>query len=226
MDVNQRGYRAAARVRDSLASTGAEHRHVDLLESRLASSDVEERQRVTEELVDLAILVERREQGRREPVLPRDPDEARTVLSGLRGFTDPIESRLEEQLEAVRTSRRAWATGTIVLAVGSSAVAAVAVFVILIADRNPSPALVACVGAAAAGLIASVVVTFRILQTKDETERRLNEKMLALAFLEASIELAADKPEAAPLIERSFDMFLAHYETGQSALSASDLVPK
>ncbi|TKJ33490.1 hypothetical protein A6V29_15985 [Blastococcus sp. CCUG 61487] len=73
----------------------------------------------------------------------------------------------------------------------------------------------------------SLVVTvlgYRIFQVTDETARRLKEKKLALTFLHAAVELSEGSPEVTSVLERSFDMFLQHYETPHVPLSASDLV--
>ncbi len=223
MDIGDQPDLAYRRVADSLATTQAELVQANLLFNEYDGAETSRRRAIGSQLARMAQAIETREQGRPGLFLPENPKDVEVVVSGLRSFAEKIEGKLAGQATVLRKGRRAWAVASAVLAALSAVPAAVVVALAIAQVTDLTPALVTATALVGAGLVAAAVACFRIYQTQDESERRILEKSLALTFLEAAIELTDAKPQAASVLERSFEMFLAHYEAPHAPLVASDL---
>jgi len=212
----------ADHILNSIVATEAEKRAATQLLARTVSTNDSENARSRTELAELYRDVTLREQGR-EPLLPADPELAKPVISSLETFAERVGGQIDDQLKALRTSRIRWLV--------FSAIAMVMAFMIPAALLFTSPEAAlsgASVGLAslttAAGTVVAVL-SFRVFQGLDETGRRLQEKKVSLAFLEAALDLSSLAPTTSPVLDRSFDMFLRHYEGPHSPVTASDIWP-
>ncbi|WP_157577550.1 hypothetical protein [Phycicoccus jejuensis] len=214
----------ADHVLNSIVATDAEKALATQLLAQTASTNDVDNQRSRTELAEIYRTVTQREQGR-ETLLPSDPDLARPIISGLETFAQQVGDQIESQLKTSRTSRNRW--------LAFSAIAMVVAFVVptalLLSTSDLTSITGSSVGLAslttAAGTVVAVLA-FRVFQGLDETGRRLQEKKVSLAFLKAALDLSSLAPTASPVLDRSFDMFLRHYEGPHSPVTAADIWPK
>lgn len=220
------GADAHGRIAASLVATQEELALADRLLATMRRGETEHRSGARDALLVLAAQVSAREQGRPSLVLPRTNELAAPILDGLRSFSSRIADTLHRQLDEHADSRRRWlgtAVASTLVTVGLPALVCIALLVGL--DVQTAKALLPFVVLADVCSLAVSVVALRVFQVADETVRRLSEKQLSLAFLDATVEFSDGRPDVSPVLERSFDMFLKHYEASKPPIGASDLVP-
>lgn len=165
-----------------------------------------------------------RERGR-TLVMPSDPELAQSLLSGLESFVSSVRKELSRIERGVNRRRNRMISLSLTLSVSF-------VVLLLAVELGQSRSAFRETTGFYAPLIACTAIialvstqTFRSYQALDDTLRRLQEKFVALNFLEASIRLAASNHEVSPVLEQAWSMFLAHYETPQTPVGFEGVIP-
>lgn len=165
-----------------------------------------------------------RERGR-TLVIPSDPELAQSLLSGLEDFVSSVRQELSRIEGSVSRRRNLMISLSLTLPVSFVALFLAAEFGKFHSTFRDVAGfhapLIACT--AIIGLVSTQ--TFRSYQALDDTLRRLQEKFVALNFLEASIRLAANNHEVSPVLEQAWSMFLAHYEAPQAPVGFEGVIP-
>lgn len=218
--------RALERISSSIVSTPLEVERAQALREQADSSEGNLRQSAIDDLLALEGSIALREQGRESTLIPTDPALAGPVLSGLERFAIQVGEQLELQISDVERARAHWLRVSI-----SSLVLAILIPLSILLWMSRAGGVLEAGSIAALGGLAMAcavmlgLVGFRVFQVSDETVRRLKEKRVSLAFLRAAVDLNASAPGAATVLERSFDMFLTHYEGAHSPVTVSDVWP-
>jgi hypothetical protein len=226
VDLIEAVQRAFDRVMASIVSTADE---MDLAARLLDGSKQEDegvRRLAIRQLLDLEEHIAMREQGRTPLLIPRDPNLAAPLLTGLDQFAQQIGNQLDDQIIRVSRERRCWLGVSIGASILTICTPAILVYMMLTnraAERISSA--IPLVGLLVAGAVLTGILAFRVFQSSDETQRRLREKRVSLTFLKASVDLRASAPGATQVLERSFDMFLRHYEGPHTPVKVGDIWP-
>ena len=165
-----------------------------------------------------------RERGR-ALVIPSDPELAQSLLSGLEAFVSSVRQELL-RIEGSVIKRRNLMISLSLAVPLSFAALLLSVelgqsFLLFKGATGSRVSLIAC----AAIIVLVSTQTFRSYQTLDDSLRRLQEKFVALNFLEASIRLVVNNHEVSPVLEQAWSMFLSHYETPQAPVGFEGVIP-
>jgi hypothetical protein len=159
-------------------------------------------------------------------IFPTDPVLAKPVLTGLDEFAKQVGRSLDDQAAKVSRTRRQLLTFSVAGFAAAFLVPVALGATVLLGKANSDLTPLIVLAAMASGSAVVIgLVTFRVFQVSDETLRRLNEKRVSLAFLKSAVDLSASAAAATPVLERSFDMFLTHYESTYTPVTVTDVWP-